>query len=383
MGREKRQEAYTYLIDLASNKGYVTVDDILDCSDDFDLPITDVDWLSNSITTRGIIVYDEDPSSGHVIDDDDEDYEDFAQSDYDGIFDRVIEINEDFEPLISAIRAIKPPQRREFGQLKYQVAEGNQHARNRMTEMHLRFAVKVALQRTEMYDWPFEDTFNSAVCGLITAVDRYDPDSGNPFGSYANLWMMQHINRDMPVKNDNVYYPVHKKEDYYAVYPLLKDHGCTTCDWFGECDHIRAMIGNKFEVDNDDPNVEDMLLAISSMQSLDEILDNKDSDDDYAYFRSKGIYYSIIDEEYEEKLFEELWLSNITEIREFLKECLKPREYEVLKMRYGFDSLMGMTLEEVGNRLNVTRERIRQIEKKAFTKLLHPTRKKWLEKYWG
>ena len=73
----------------------------------------------------------------------------------------------------------------------------------------------------------------------------------------------------------------------------------------------------------------------------------------------------------------------MNETYEFLKECLKPREYEVLKMRYGFDSLMGMTLEEVGNRLNVTRERIRQIEKKAFTKLLHPTRKKWLEKYWG
>lgn len=381
MGREKRQEAYTYLIDLASTKGYVTVDDILDCSDDFDLPIIDVDWLSNSITTRGIIVYDEEPASGHKVDEDDDDYDDYAQSDYEEIFNKVIEINADLEPLISAIRLIKPPQRGEFGRLKYQVVEGNEYARNRMIEMHLRFAVKAALQKAEAFDWLFEDTFNSAVCGLITAVDRYDPDSGTAFGSYANLWMMQHINRDMPVKNDNVYYPVHKKEDYYAVYPLLKDYGCTTCEMFWECDHIRTMIGNKIEVDSASQNVEDMLLAIGSMQSLDEIFDNKDLEEDYEYFQHMGIYYSIVDNEHEEKLFEEIWSSTITEIREFLKDSLKPREYEVLKMRYGFGSSVGMTLEEVGNYLNVTRERIRQIEKKAFTKLLNPARKKYLEKY--
>lgn len=382
MGREKRQEAYTYLIDLASNKGYVTVDDILDCSDDFDLPITDVDWLSNSITTRGIIVYDEEPDSGHKIDEDDDDYDDYAQSDYEEIFNRVIEINEDFESLITAIRLIKPPQRGEFGRLKYQVTEGNEHARNRMIEMHLRFAVKAALQKAEAFDWPFEDTFNSAVCGLITAVDRYDPDSGNAFGSYANLWMMQHINRDMPVKNDVFYYPVHKKEEYYSVYPVLKEYGCTSCEWFMECEHIRTIIGDKLELEIDDQNVDDMLLAIGSMQSLDEIFDNEDSEDEYEYFRHRGIYYSIVDNEYGEKMFEKIWLNSITELREYLKDNLKPREYEVLKMRYGFDNSAGMTLEEVGNCLNLTRERIRQIEKKTFLKLHHPLRMKHLNRYW-
>lgn len=378
MGRENRQEAYIYLIDLSSKKGYVTVDDILDCSDDFNLPITDVDWLSNSITTRGVIVYDEEPVSGHKLD---EDYDDYAQSDYDEIFNRVIEINADLEPLISTIRIIKPPQRGEFSRLKYQVAEGNAHARNRMIEMHLRFAVKTALQKAEAFDWPFEDTFNSAVCGLITAVDRYDPDSGNAFGSYANLCMMQRINRDMPVKNDLFYYPVHKKEDYYAIYPVLKEYGCVSCDWNMECEHIRTIIADKFDVNDDEKIVDDILLAIDCMESLDAIFEHIDEEDEYYYLKRNGLYHSMVDNNQEEQVFQAIWASNIIEFRTYLKENLRPREYDVLEMRYGFDGIRGMTLEEVGNCMNLTRERIRQIEKKAFIKLQNPVRMKYLKKY--
>ena len=378
MGRENRQEAYIYLIDLSSKKGYVTVDDILDCSDDFNLPITDVDWLSNSITTRGVIVCDEEPVSGHKLD---EDYDDYAQSDYDEIFNRVIEINADLEPLISTIRIIKPPQRGEFSRLKYQVAEGNAHARNRMIEMHLRFAVKTALQKAEAFDWPFEDTFNSAVCGLITAVDRYDPDSGNAFGSYANLCMMQRINRDMPVKNDLFYYPVHKKEDYYAIYPVLKEYGCVSCDWNMECEHIRTIIADKFDVNDDEKIVDDILLAIDCMESLDAIFEHIDEEDEYYYLKRNGLYHSMVDNNQEEQVFQAIWASNIIEFRTYLKENLRPREYDVLEMRYGFDGIRGMTLEEVGNCMNLTRERIRQIEKKAFIKLQNPVRMKYLKKY--
>ena len=378
MGREKRQEAYTYLVNLACVKGYVTVDDILDCSDNFELPVTDVDWLSNSITTRGIIVYDEEPAKGNDVDDDEE-YKDFAQIDYEEIFNRVIELNEDLEPLISAIRAIKPPQRREFAQLKYQVAEGNEHARNRMIEMHLRFAVKTALQRAELFDWPFEDTFNSAVCGLITAVDHYDPDSGNAFGSYANLWMLQHINRDMPVKNTSVYYPVHKKEDYYAIYPVLKEYGCTNCEGFIECEHIRSIIKKQISEDFDGKNVDDMLLALDCMCSLEEILDHIDERDEYDYLNNLGIYCSIVNDNQEEKIISLVSMEERYKLIGYLKKVLRPREYEVLKMRFGFSRNEAMTLEEIGNYMNVSRERIRQIEKKAVMKLRQPTRRKQLE----
>lgn len=70
MGRDNRQEAYEYLIDLANKQGYVTFDEIMDCADDHDLPIQDFDWLSNSITSRGILVYSEAPSSASATDED-------------------------------------------------------------------------------------------------------------------------------------------------------------------------------------------------------------------------------------------------------------------------------------------------------------------------
>ena len=63
----------------------------------------------------------------------------------------------------------------------------------------------------------------------------------------------------------------------------------------------------------------------------------------------------------------------------YLKKVLRPREYEVLKMRFGFSRNEAMTLEEIGNYMNVSRERIRQIEKKAVMKLRQPTRRKQLE----
>ena len=63
MGRDNRQEALAYLLGQAEKQGYVTFDNIMDCADANSLPIKDFDWLTSAITTRGIIVYDEAPTS--------------------------------------------------------------------------------------------------------------------------------------------------------------------------------------------------------------------------------------------------------------------------------------------------------------------------------
>lgn len=70
---DNRQLAYKNLIILAEKQGYVTFDDIMDCADEYSLPIQDFDWLSNSVTTRGIIVYNETPSA-NPSDDEADDY---------------------------------------------------------------------------------------------------------------------------------------------------------------------------------------------------------------------------------------------------------------------------------------------------------------------
>lgn len=223
------ESALANLIQLSSEKGFLVFDDIYDEADKWFLSIRDVDYLSSSIVTRGIIVYDEAPVTDAAGSSEDE-YDDYAQRDYEAVFNRVIELDSDLKDFINAVRAIVPPQAREMDQLKYQVQEENLYARERVIQMYLRFAVRIALQRAETYDCEISDTIQEALIGLVTAVDKYDPDSSGPFGSYASLWILQNIGRAQATQRPAVYYPVHKKEGYFTMYPILKENGYLNFD---------------------------------------------------------------------------------------------------------------------------------------------------------
>ena len=141
--------------------------------------------------------------------------------------------------MIDEIRLIRPPQFRELSGIIYQAKEGNEYARNRIVEMHLRMAVRIGLQRAEQYDADLVDCIGDACVGLHTAVERYDPDTSGPFGSYASLRMLQNISREQKTQRPDVYYPVHKKEQYYTMYPILRNRGCTACDKVWVCRKVR------------------------------------------------------------------------------------------------------------------------------------------------
>ena len=192
MAGDNRQDAYSHLLDLAARNGYIIFDDIVDAAERWSLPLSDVDWLSNSITTRGVLVYDEAPDKSNRVSEEDE-YDDYAQSDYDTVFGRIIELEPSLEPFVNEVRQIKPPQYKELSGIIYQAKEGNEYAKNRIVEMHLRIALRSALQRSEQYDADLIDCVGDACVGLLVAVDKYDPDTSGPFGSYASLWMLQNV----------------------------------------------------------------------------------------------------------------------------------------------------------------------------------------------
>lgn len=370
MEGDNREIAYQQLVKLSEQNGYVLFDDIMDSADKWSLPIQDVDWLSNSITARGILVYDAAPATARI--EDDEDIDDHAQIDYDAVFDRVIEIDPSLETFISEVRNIKPPQTHEMNQLKYQVQEKNLYARQRVIEMHLRFAVRIALQRVEQYDCDMADTLQDACLGLIYAVDKYDPDLSGPFGSYASLWILQNISRNQPTQRPTIYYPVHKKEGYFTMYPILKTHGYLDRDNLRHSKDARTVVCNKLECTEE--QAEDIINQCLPVESLDEVyslfLKNSDESEeqdgyldvtDFRYFCEDGHFNDV-----DNHLIREL-------INEVL-ETLTVREQEVIRKRYGFEDGTEKTLEEVGTSFGVTRERIRQIEAKALRKLRHPSR---------
>jgi len=182
MVRDNRQEAYNYLINLASKDGYVTFDNVMDCADNYSLPIQDYNWLCNSIASNGIIIYNEAPSSVPATDNDE--YDDFAQIDYEAVYNRIIELSPSLEQFVNDVRNIIPPQRQEINQLKYQIIDGNKYARSRMIEMHLRIALKLALQRADVFitgDTKYhfaQDSYQKGDC--IIDASHYDTEKFFP-----------------------------------------------------------------------------------------------------------------------------------------------------------------------------------------------------------
>lgn len=382
MGRDNRQKALAYLIEQAEKQGYVTFENIMDCADANSLPIKDFDWLTSSITTRGILVYDKVPASRTVPNQDDDDFDDYAQSDYEAVYDRIIELEPSLEEFVTAVRNIVPPQWREFSALKYQVLEGNQHARERMIEMHLRIALRIALQRVETYDMDIVDAVGEACFGLIKAVDKYDPNTNGPFGSYASMWVLQNISRRQPTRRPLMYYPVHKKAPFFSAYPILKECGYIEEPDLLEIEDVAQLLSSRLSFTKE--QTADVLAAATPFESFEELysmlFENIDVFEKHEFEDEMDIQIPrelITESDLEDRVAASMLKDQLDEVLNSLTD----RERKVLDLRYGLTDGEEKTLEEVGQEFNVTRERVRQIETKALRKLRHPSHSRKLRDY--
>ena len=360
MERDNRQEALKQLLSIAAANGFITFDDIMKCADDNSLSIGEFDWLADAAGSRNVLIYDEAPGRSKSEDDE---YDDYAQVDYERTFAEAIKMSPELEPLINDIRNIVPPQRGEVRRLKYQVREGNTHARQRMTEMYLRIAVRIAVSRAKTYDTDLIDTVGNAFVGLLTAIDRYDPDHSGPFISFASLWIFQNISREQRTRNPCIYFPVHRKEWFYTMYPLLKATGCTECDDVLKCNKVIEMICQKIQCNQE--QAADVLTASLPNLSLEDITENET---DYSELSS-----------FDQDVGEESEAQSLSDVLHETLNKLTERERIILIDRFGLDDDEQKTLEQIGLKFGITRERVRQIEQKALRKLRHPSRSKKLK----
>lgn len=375
--KEKRQQAYNFLLQLAEQQGYITFDNIMDQADAFSLPIQDFDWLSNSLIGKGILVYNEAPENLVSDTNDDDDYYDYAQIDYAKIYRRIVQLNPALEQLVRTVEQILPPQNRETNKLKYQVVDGNAFARKRLIEMHLRMALRIALQRAEAYDLDIEEVISNAFVGLVIAVDKFNPDINGPFSQYASWWILQNISREQETKRPLVYYPVHRKEGYFTMYLSLKKHSCIECDNILKCKKVKSIIMKRLGCS--ESVAVDIINQMLPLEYIDGIVDSLDNEQDFEENLTKTFIDGVVSEEIEyEKIFNSMCAEEIKKVL----ETLKPREQETIKLRFGLSGGEPLTLEEIGNIFGVTRERIRQIEAKAIRKLKHPSRSKKLKEYY-
>lgn len=379
--KEPRQDAYESLVLLSERRGYLTYDDIADCADNFSLPLPDVDWLSGSLATLGVLIYDKPPTASEL---ETEEYDDFSQSDYEIIYTKISRMCPSLIPLVDEVRNIQPPQRGEIKKIKYLVAEGNQYARNRMIEMYLRHALRTALQRVETYGVDIVDAVGDACIGLVMAVDRYDPDTPGAFASYAAMWMHQNISRNQPSQRPLVYYPVHRREPYFAMYPTLKKYGCVDCPELQRCAKAREMVRAGTEA-------EEEAIKFTIAQMLPDFLVDFELIEWFLTGPSPNSCDELLSFGTVPITLENLWIPDealdlveqelLSDAVENVLSTLREREQRVLRERYGFNG-DEKTLEQVGEMLNVTRERVRQIELKALQRLRHPARSKYIVEFY-
>lgn len=330
--------------------GFISEDHIFDVLEENGISLFDVEYICDHLLSKGVIIRDDAP-----VDEDEEEY-DRSNIDYEEVFREVLEIDDTFTDFIEYIRGIKPPQHREWMNLMPQVKLNNTYARNRIFEMYMKVAVRIALVHSKRYQLPLDETIQNAMMGLHISIDKYENARQENFATYFPLWVRQYIMRDAQTLNPSVYFPTHVKEKLFAIYDNMEDY-------FGEVEdrtepgiELLQSIATELECSLDEAR--QLFDYLVPFESIEELMENEEneilfSDDGVGHENMVAKVESGSDADF---LYEKL-------------ATLTPREQDVLCLRYGIGCDRAYTLEEVGNEFCVTRERVRQIEAKAMRKL--------------
>jgi RNA polymerase primary sigma factor len=241
--------------------------------------------------------------------------------------------------------------REEENKLAAQVQRGSKRAREQMIKANLRLVVKISHDYAN-FGMPLLDLINEGNIGLMKAVERFNPRKGAKLSTYAALWIKQSIRRALSNQSKTIRLPVHIVD---KVHKLNRD--------------VQKLTERLGREPNDAELAKSLDISTAKVASLRKLgvspisLDAPIGDEDDSRFGD------IVQDEGAMTPYELLRVKTMRqEIREHVK-YLVPREAEILTLRFGLDGQPPRTLEQVGKRFKVTRERVRQIQEIALRKL--------------
>jgi RNA polymerase primary sigma factor len=389
LGRRKLGvETLTILLERAEVQGYLTTDDLMEMCPDATRDSERLDAIMLALRRRGVDILDQSDADELVDEDELENSREFdlyadltpiSSDDTIGLYLKEMAR----VPLLNMSEEIDLAQRIERGReaerdlirhngdcpaekrLEFQelITDG-QMAREHLIKANTRLVVSVA-KRYMGRGVPFLDLIQEGNLGLMKAVEKYEYQRGFRFSTYATWWIRQTITRAIADQGRTIRVPVHMVDRIRQLYKTSHE--------------IEQKLGREPTVEElakalDTPveKVEWMLKVSWLPLSLESPISDDDEESELGNFVEDTISPTPIQSAYSRLLREKI---------EEVLETLPPREARILRLRYGLENGRNYTLEEVGAKFGLTRERIRQIEGKALRRLRHPRRSRQLREY--
>lgn len=356
-----KSEGVKELIEKGKKRGVLTYNEIMDSLQGTDLTPEQIDDIYEKLSGLGIEVVPEiadlEPIDGSPLEAPPEEVE------VDLTIPEGVGIDDPVRMYLKEIGRVPLLTPEEEVDLAIRMENGDDEAKRRLAEANLRLVVSIA-KRYVGRGMLFLDLIQEGNLGLIKAVEKFDHRKGFKFSTYATWWIRQAITRAIADQARTIRIPVHMVETINKLIrvsrQLLQELGR---------EPIPEEIAKEMNISED--KVREIMKIAQEPVSLETPI-GEEEDSHLGDFIEDHDARAPAEE------------ASFTLLREQLDEVLKTlteREQRVLRLRFGLDDGRQRTLEEVGQKFGVTRERIRQIEAKTLRKLRHPSRSKKLKDY--
>jgi len=355
MGINDVKNILAALVQMGKQNGRLTNQEIMDALQDVDIEPELLERVYGKLEESGIRIIEDQPEEIAQIDIAEEVWsapEDSGLEDPVKMYLREI----GRVPLLSA---------EEEKELAVRIAEGDESQKKRLVEANLRLVVSIA-KKYMGRGMSMLDLVQEGNMGLIKAADKFDHTKGFKFSTYATWWIRQAITRAISDQSRIIRLPVHMNEFIGKIRKtsaqLLVENGC---------EPTAEQIAERMDVPVS--KVIEVLRSTQDPVSLDTPI-GEEEDSHLGDFIEDETSVTP-----EESALRAVFRKELNEVI----DSLSPREAEVIRLRYGLEDGHCHTLEDVGARFNVTRERIRQIEAKALRKIHNPSRFKRLKDFFN